>query len=253
MRKITRFTQVCIVMAMLVLAPGVAAQDSGEGPCAEVNGIYDTTTMNCAIQAGLTINMDYPWHFTEYYTLKAAVDQLYNGLAGDFAANYAEVIATAGPGATFGPWSLYVSYEMFNTQELMQDGVDLPLSYAFTISEYTGGAHPNSFTITLNHDLQTGINLALDDLFIPGVDYLPTLSQLAQQSLIAQQGEYADADWIAQGAAPDPLNFNRFVITLTDLVIFFDSYQVAPYAMGPQTVYIPLTQISTLLNPRFVN
>jgi hypothetical protein len=33
------------------------------------------------------------------------------------------------------------------------------------------------------------------------------------------------------------------------LAITFDEYQVAPYAAGPQTVVVPFSELTNLLNP----
>jgi uncharacterized protein YecT (DUF1311 family) len=61
-----------------------------------------------------------------------------------------------------------------------------------------------------------------------------------------------DADWIRRGAGPNARNFRSFVLKPSELAVFFDSYQVAAYAAGPQEAHIPFAQIrDTLrLDPR---
>ncbi len=124
------------------------------------------------------------------------------------------------------------------------------MSYALSIYEDSLGAHPNTFFHTFTFDGASGKNLTLADIFNPGSDYLQELSVLARNSLIAQQGSGADPTlFINPGTSPDAANFANFVIDDHNLVLLFAPYQVAAYALGPQTVVIPLSKLSSILKP----
>lgn len=124
-------------------------------------------------------------------------------------------------------------------------------SYAFTLYVDTLGAHPNTFYRTFTFDLTTGEEADITDLFLPRSDYLTRLSAIAQFELAKSLGEFADIEYIAQGTVPDTLNFQTFVIDADTLVLLFPPYQVAPYAAGPQSVTIPLSQLADILKPEY--
>jgi peptidoglycan-N-acetylglucosamine deacetylase len=142
------------------------------------------------------------------------------------------------PDPSFSPSLMTSDYSIENgTQGL--------LSVRFTVGFYmSGAAHPNQFAATLNLDIANGKVLALRDLFKTGIDYLTPISDYCIQDLNKQ----ARIEWDS-GAAPNEENFQKWNITPQGLLISFDPYQVASYAMGPQAVTIPYAAIKDLLNP----
>lgn len=125
------------------------------------------------------------------------------------------------------------------------------ISYIYTTYEYTGGAHNNTFFTTFTFDRTTGAPLSLSDLFAPGTDYLGALSQIARATLPAQLGALANAQMLSAGTAPDAKNFSAFFIDNSTLDILFAPYAVAPYAAGPQTLQIPLANLTNVLKPEY--
>jgi hypothetical protein len=125
------------------------------------------------------------------------------------------------------------------------------ISYVFNIYEDTLGAHPNTYFHTFTFDAQSGQSLALSDLFTPGVDYLTQLSTLSRAALTKQQGSAADQTSINSGTTPTNDNFQNFAIDGSNLMIVFPPYQVGPYSIGTQTIYIPLSQLKSLLKPEY--
>lgn len=120
------------------------------------------------------------------------------------------------------------------------------ISVAFGNGVYSGGAHPNSHSFTLNFDLKNGRKLMLGDLFLKNANYLNVISDYAIAEL-KTQGEYPDNEWIERGAAPLEENFRSWNITKEGLRINFDQYQVAPYVAGPQEVTIPYEKLRGVL------
>ncbi len=128
------------------------------------------------------------------------------------------------------------------------------LSYIFTMYEDTGGVHSNVFFHTFVFDTATGRNLSLADLFMPGTPYLDTLSRMSRARLPDVIGSgIADIATIDNGTAPTNENFSDFFFDNTDFVILFPPYQVASYAAGPQTLRIPLSELSSILKPEYRN
>jgi hypothetical protein len=129
------------------------------------------------------------------------------------------------------------------------------VSVEFSIGGYyAGAAHPNSYTEVINFDAKNGRVLKLADLFKPRTKYLQTISAYAIKDLKAQsKTKGADSmltdESIQGGAGPDAKNYKSWTITRKGLAITFDSYQVAPYAAGPQQVLIPYSALKDLINP----
>jgi len=139
---------------------------------------------------------------------------------------------------------LTVSYNV----ALAQDDL---MSVEFKVgSYYQGAAHPNSFTDVLNYDLKNGKQLKLSDLFKPGAKYIQAIATYCIADLKKQANEKGlTNEEIERGAAASPKNYNSWTITKRGIGINFDSYQVGPYAAGPQFVLVPYSTLKDLINP----
>jgi hypothetical protein len=130
------------------------------------------------------------------------------------------------------------------------------VSVLFDIGDYYGGAaHPNHRTRVVNYDVRRGRGLELADLFKPSAPYLKALSDYCVKDLKRQfreggwsEPEQMDAG-IEEGAAPDAENYRSWLVTRRGLAITFDPYSVAPYAAGPQSVFIPYSALRDIVDP----
>lgn len=121
-------------------------------------------------------------------------------------------------------------------------------------SYYQGAAHPNSYTEVVNYDLKNGKQLKLSDAFKPGSKYLQAISSyciadLKKQAKAKGPDSMLEDSTILSGAGPTLKNYESWTITKKGLGINFDSYQVAPYAAGPQFVMVPFSAIKEHVNP----
>lgn len=112
------------------------------------------------------------------------------------------------------------------------------------ITTYLGGAHPFTVVRTFTFDLTTGERLELTDLFEDGI-----LERASELAVAAIEEEYATGDWAQEGAAPTNESLGRFVLAAEHLQIWFDNYQVGPYAIGTPSVDIPYTELDDLIPP----
>lgn len=120
------------------------------------------------------------------------------------------------------------------------------VTITFLESQYSAGAaHPYSYYTTMNFDLTTGGLITLDDLFMD--DYIQQISDLSIQYLSASV-EYPDESWIEGGAGPDLKNFQAFVLVENGLTLYFNPYQVASYAEGPQVITIPYKDLEEVID-----
>ncbi len=115
-------------------------------------------------------------------------------------------------------------------------------------SQYTGGAHPTPFIITIPVDTN-GKLLKLSDLFtVSTPEYLAVLSKYASEIL---SKEYGDG-FFKEGADTNPENWNNWYIDENgNLVILFGAYQVAPYVEGEPEVIIPFSEIEGIVKPEY--
>ncbi len=119
------------------------------------------------------------------------------------------------------------------------------MSIKFDIMIYIeGAAHPNTHSRTVTYDLQAGADISLDQLFMPGSDYLKILSDYSLAQLKPKI-----ADLFTAGLDPIPSNYLSWNITPDGLLLTFDAYQVAAYALGPQQVTIPYGELKLVIDP----
>jgi hypothetical protein len=231
---------IAILVIAVIGAGTAAAQDGQSDQCFAKGGMFDTQQQKCVIKSGIEIDINYPLEVTAYPLVEQTANSFLTGIRSQYVNDFASMGADV---YSPGPWGLYIDYE------IAQFSPDV-LSLKFTISDYTGGAHGNLYFQTYTFDLAQNRVLALSDLFQPGVDILGTLAPIVQQDLTAQIGDYTDAQWIQDGT--NSLDaYVSFAVTPDALVFYFPPYQVAAYAAGPQTVQIPLAQISGVLAPPF--
>lgn len=120
-----------------------------------------------------------------------------------------------------------------------------------------GAAHPSHSIDTYIFDYEKGTLVSLSDLFISGSPYLERLSVLSKDDLMQQsaQGDMGyryDENMVNEGTSPLKENFARVLPIYDGLIIYFNEYQVAPYAAGPQQVVIPYSKLKDIINPASV-
>lgn len=187
-----------------------------------------------------TIKINYPYlqgaSDPRFQLFNQEVDKLVSQTSQDFKNNLQSITITPDPNFTTSSFQ--------SVDYTIQYGEHGLLSVLFTVDFYVAGAaHPNQYFETLNLDIGAGKVLALKDLFKPGADYLKAISTYSIQDL-TRQGRL---EWDT-GAAPQEDNFHSWNITPVGLLISFDPYQVTSYALGPQAVTIPYSDMKDILN-----
>jgi hypothetical protein len=109
-----------------------------------------------------------------------------------------------------------------------------------------GAAHPAQVTSSYTYDLEKGQEITLDQLFVPGSDYLKVIADYCIAELSTRDIGF-DSTW-AEGAKPTPENYAVWNISPDGLLIYFNEYQVAAYAAGPQQVTIPYASLAAILS-----
>lgn len=117
-----------------------------------------------------------------------------------------------------------------------------------------GAAHPFHTIDTYVYDYQKEKLVSAEEFFNAGSEYLSLLSVLSKEDLLAQEengdvGFTYQTDMVEEGTAPKKENFMRMLPLHDGLVIYFNEYQVAAYAAGPQQVVIPYDKLAGIINP----
>lgn len=119
-------------------------------------------------------------------------------------------------------------------------------SVKLNISTYNkGAAHPNNSVETLN--FIKGRQLTYAQVFLPETDYLQRFANYSRGQLIKNKD--FDKKWVTEGTEPKLDNYKIWYFSVQGITIVFDTYQVAAYVYGPQTVTIPLKEFKNLLRP----
>ena len=129
-------------------------------------------------------------------------------------------------------YTLYVTYDKYRYNNIT--------SYIFKVSEYTGGAHPNNYLVSLRIR-DNGSVITINTLLDKAPNILIKLSNFSREKLISENKNNNEdtLSMIINGTRPNVKNFNNFAFTNDGLLVFFDYYQVAPYYSGIQKVLIP--------------
>jgi hypothetical protein len=123
-------------------------------------------------------------------------------------------------------------------------------SIQFNIMGYSdGAAHPYTYSLTVNYDLQNVKPLTLEDVFLPDSNYLQVLSDISKTELTNRNIGFDEV--FAKGADPNAQNYKNWNVSNEGFfVITFNQGQVGPYAAGPQTVTIPFSALTGVINPQ---
>jgi hypothetical protein len=167
-------------------------------------------------------------------------DQMY-ALVQDEITGFKANILEAPKNSAFTASSLDVTYSL-----VYQTGSIASIKFDFS-GYISGAAHPYLYSLTANYHFDQRRNLSLEELFLPGSNYLEIIStyciaQLSQRDI--------GFDGFSTGAAPTPENYRNWNLIPQGLLITFDAYQVAPGAAGPQMVIVPFSEWRAVLDPQ---
>lgn len=214
------------VVLLLLLSAGLSAQAAGL-PVAKQTLVFKNRDVD--------ISIEYP------RTGNRAIDAELRAYADNAVAQFKETAVDRQ--ANENAYTLETTYKVERNDGKM-------FAVVFNEYTYTGGAHPNSNTVTFNFLLPDGARVFLPEI-VDGARGIARVSSRAIATLVRTVGSGAEPltskDMIVLGAGPLADNFMAFVWLSTKLHIYFPSYQVAAYAAGPQEVVIPLAQLKGVI------
>lgn len=117
--------------------------------------------------------------------------------------------------------------------------------------KYSGGAHGYNEDISYNLDMTNGNLLELSDLFKESSEYKKVIdTEIRNQieSIVKNNKEYKGV-YQFEGIKPN----NKFYIQDDNIVIYFDLYEIAPYAAGQPEFFINSSVINHILKDKYIN
>ena len=126
----------------------------------------------------------------------------------------------------------------------------LLISLQTFVNEYTGGAHGNHYAIISNYDLNTQKKIELAEMLLP--NQFKNLTKIAEKHFRKQENLDDSASLSKDFFFEDgifALNDN-FGLTKKSLIIYYNEYEIKPYAEGPTTLEIPLNELDNILSDR---
>ncbi len=120
---------------------------------------------------------------------------------------------------------------------------DKMLTIVWNVWTFTGGAHGMQEVATFSYDAKTGQPLDLESLFADPQQALNVFSTYSYAKLSASLGDMLVEDMLKSGTSPDLDNFTSFAPVPGGIRLYFQPYQVAPWAAGMQEVEVPLEDL----------
>jgi hypothetical protein len=140
---------------------------------------------------------------------------------------------------------LYTSYEITTLNPKL-------ISIRFDNSIYhAGAAHPDTYTTVLNYDVENDNEIIIADVFKADSGWEQALSDYIVPELnekLITDFEFDDSEWVLKGAGPKHENFTVFTFSDDGITFTWDLYIVAPYAAGPQSIFVPYSEIEEYLS-----
>jgi hypothetical protein len=137
------------------------------------------------------------------------------------------------------------SFHALIKPELISDSL---ISLSVTRDEYAGGAHPNSSTAYINVNPENGNDISLKDVLKPGFN--DALTKAGEKGF-RKVHELSDTSSFQFNDFEFENNrfqlTNNYGFTKSGIVFYYNSYEVAPYAMGPTEVIIPYEEVKDWL------
>ncbi|MEG2348820.1 MAG: DUF3298 domain-containing protein [Clostridia bacterium] len=120
------------------------------------------------------------------------------------------------------------------------------VSYLFRNVVDFGGAHPNTYSSSVNFDTKKLKEITIKDLIQKNKKFLLFLSEFAFDNLknVKDMIKGNDFTMLKDGTLPKQENFQNFVFDKDGIKFFFDRYQVAPYYLGEFNVIVPYDKVN---------
>jgi hypothetical protein len=127
------------------------------------------------------------------------------------------------------------------------------ISLQFSEFTYTGGAHPNSWEFYTTFHRDSGQELVLQDFVLEGK--MKQLREVAEQRFREIKGIPETASMKSYGYwfTNDQFQLSEnAAMGAQGLILYYNNYEIAPYAMGPTRLLLPYDQCTGILKTSYI-
>ena len=127
------------------------------------------------------------------------------------------------------PYELTLDCTVYQTDRI--------ISVAGLYYSYTGGAHPNTWQLGWNFDLEEGIFFG-PELLTDGTELQEAVSgEIIRQARLPLEDGTVPAEWYWEDYEAIIANWTSYTVSFDEegMEVIFSPYELAPYAAGPQT------------------
>ena len=153
------------------------------------------------------------------------------------AEEFPEFVASAGEdlalrrewGTQWMPYELTLDCTVYQTDRI--------ISVAGLYYSYTGGAHPNTWQLGWNFDLEEGAFFG-PEMLTDGTELQETVSgEIIRQAQLPLEDGSIPAEWYWEDYEAIIANWASYAVSFDEegMVVIFSPYELASYAAGPQT------------------
>lgn len=174
---------------------------------------------------------------------KVAVDSFARKYTADYVENMQPLYRDDRGDEQKKPWYQY-SYDVKTSVEDGREGVAV---YTINLSYYEGGAHGIDHTLIMNFDKQSGKQLTLADVFVPG--YQQTLNEKLIDALLKKVGvktvgELHDKDYLY---STDMFPSENFILGEDEITFIYNPYEIAPYEKGKTELKLDYDELEEIM------
>ena len=177
-----------------------------------------------------------------------SVENLGNAIRDTFFASYLDMLAEEKPDSTVEALNM-LNYAESNSLSIIFNEKGL-LSIGYSTYSYTGGAHGNHATNIVTYDLAQKKALTLNDVFLP--KYEKTINK-ALANAVRRQFKMKPNEPLSNNLFDNSIkSSNNFCITSKGILFLYNPYEIAAYVYGEIELFIPFSEIKSVVNPRFL-
>ena len=161
-------------------------------------------------------------------TMQQAVDSFVNKRGKDYIADFADFYKQDKEEGQRSGW-----YEChYDLKAHTEQKADTIVNYIFELDTYDGGAHGLMTKGVINFSVNTGKQVTLDDVLLPGYEH--RLTELLLDKLMKQTGAKNIDELKEKGYlySMDMCPSQSYIINDEGITFIYNQYEIAPYAMG---------------------
>ena len=177
-----------------------------------------------------------------------SVENLRNAIRDTFFASYSDMLAQEKPDSTVEVPTM-LNYAESTSLHILFNEKGL-LSVGYGTYSYTGGAHGNHATSLATYDLRQKKALTLNDVFLP--KYEKTINK-ALVNAVRRQFDLKATEPLSNKLFENSVeSTSNFCITPKGILFLYNPYEIAAYAYGEIELFIPFSEIKSVVNPKFL-